>query len=327
MNIGSRTGPRDGFDDSLGALALRGGHAFFGCCLPMLVIGLALLLGVEISASSTYAAETEGCGDGDAAGAKPKPGATMDAALRDNFLVLPIRTDLQRATGSKYDKAKVLVLVNAAKVIKGEDEALDAKALRLQRIWEAIEPFTEGEPGNVVFRVWCGWYVRRSNDDGTWPASSILIPALQQFGRDVGFQDVAVNLYFLPPGNKYVGHWERAVADFAARPGEDDVEEAAVGDQQIKLYPVRSPLSRLLYGGADCVVHIVPPIDEVDVAAAIETMKISLPQLDLKKKDKVVFHYRWKNNDIADAISDEVTGRHVYREMLGFKEASQMARN
>ena len=66
MNIGPPTGLEDDSKDSQAALALRGGHAFLGHCLRRLVIALAILLCGEISASSTYAAEANGCDDGDA---------------------------------------------------------------------------------------------------------------------------------------------------------------------------------------------------------------------------------------------------------------------
>lgn len=225
------------------------------------VCGLALLCGPPVSLHSTYAAEPQRSAAADATEGNPPPSATVEAALRDDFLVLPIRTDLQRATGKKYEKAKVFVLINGMKAIKGEDEALDAKALKLSKIWEAAKPFSTGEPGNVVFRVWCPLCVRRSGDDGTWPATSILMDALEQFGRDIGFQEVEVEVLLLEPDYKYTDNWEQAVRDFADRPGEEQLDEPAVGDQQVKLYPVRTRLSRLLYYDVDCVVYFVPPVD------------------------------------------------------------------
>jgi len=292
-----------------------------------LIFGLVILCGPGIFLHSTCAAEAETPADAGAVAANSPPRTVIEAAIRDDFLVLPIRTELQRATGRAYDKARVFVLINGVKVIKGEDEALDATALRLSKIWEAIEAFTEGEPGNVVFRVWCRQYARRSRDDGTWPASSILMDALEQFGRDVGFQEAHVDLYFLTPHHKYADDWRRAVADVAPRPGEGDVDEPGVGDEHVKLYPVRTRFSRLLYHGADCVVQIVPPIDEVDVAAAIKTMKRCLPQLGLKKKERVLFLEHWRSPEIANVIGDEVMGRHVYRDLLGFGTRTVMVRN
>ena len=281
-------------------------------------------VGPGILLDSIYAAEADSPAD---VVAGSPPNAAIEAALRDDFLVLPIRTELQRVTGRNFDKAKVLVLINGVKVIKGEDEALDAKALKLSKIWKAIEPFAKGEPSDVVFRVWCGWYVSRSLDDGTWRASSILKNALEGFGRGMGFQDAWVDVRFLSPRFEYKDNWKGAVADFAPRPGENKVDEPAVGDQQVKLYPVHTRFSRLLYHNADCVVHFIPPIDEMDVASAFETMKRCLPQLGLKKRDRVVFLYHWKSPRIADQIRDDVMGRHVYRDMLGFKGATFMVRN
>ena len=51
------------------------------------------------------------------------------------------------------------------------------------------------------------------------------------------------------------------------------MDEVGIGSEEVKLYRVRTRLSRVLYDNSDCVINIVPPIDKVDVASAIETMK------------------------------------------------------
>jgi len=288
-------------------------------------VGLLVLGGSTLFPQAIRAAENDDSGDvGDAESPRD---AFVEAALRDDFLVLPIRTELQRATGKSFDEAKVLVLINGVKVIQGENEAINAGALKLSRIWKAIDPFTEGEAGNVVFKVWCDMYAYEPRDDGSWPASSILMEVLRGVGHRIGFQDVDVNLSFLTKHHKYYNDWERAVADSAALPGENELEEQAVGDQHVRLYPVRTGLSRLLYPDADCVVYFVPPIDEIDIASAIETMKRCLPQLDLKKKGKVVFLYHCKDPAIANAVDEELMGKQVYRDVLGFNTCAWKARN
>jgi hypothetical protein len=278
---------------------------------------------VYLEANPTCAAEPRSSAHAAVIPAKSAPTVTIEAALRDDFLVLPIRTELQRARGSKYAKAKAVVVINAVKAIKGEDESLDAKALKLSKIWEAAKPLAAGEPGNLIFWVRTGKYVRRSFDDGTWPASSILMEALANIGRRIGFQDAEVELFFL----EKTDDWERTVTDHAPRPEEEKIEEPGVGDQHVKLYPVRTRLSRMLYFGADCVVDTAAPTDDVNVPAAIATMKRCLPQLGLKQKKLVFLMVDWKSPAIAHEISKELMGEHVFRDLLGFEVGGCLVKN
>jgi hypothetical protein len=287
--------------------------------------GLLSILWTTMFLPASRAAENGNVGG--AGDAEPTRDAIIEAALRDDFLVLPIRTELQRAAGKKSGNAKVLVLINGVKVIQGEDEAIDAGALKLSKIWEAIEPFAKSEAGNVVFQMWCDTYARAPGDDGSWPASSILLEFLREFGQRIGFQDADVRLFFLTKHSEYHNGWERAVADFAPLPGEQEPEEPGVGDQQVKLYLVRTRLSRLLYRDVDCVIHFVRPIDEIDIPSAVETMKRCLPQLELKKKGKVNFLYHWNDPAISNAVRGELMGKHIYRDMLGFSAGSFTVRN
>ncbi len=290
-----------------------------------LAVGLLALLWITTFLSASRAAENGDAGDVD--DAEPTRDAIIEAALRDDFLVLPIRTELQRAAGKKFGNAKVLVLINGVKVIQGEDEAIDAGALKLSKIWKAIEPIAKSEACNVVFQMWCGTYARVPENDDSWPASSILLEFLREFGQRVGFQDADVRLFFLTRHSEYHNGWERAVADFATLPGEQEPEEPGVGDQQVKLYRVRTRLSRLLYRNADCVIHFVQPIDDIDIPSAIETMKRCLPQLELKKKGTVNFVYHWTDPAISNAVREELMGKHISRDMLGFDTRYRTVRN
>jgi len=285
-------------------------------------------VGPEVLLDSIHAAEADSPTD---VVAKSPPNAAIEAALRDDFLVFPIRTELQHlGWGRIFNEAKVFVLINGVKVFKGNDQALDMSALKLSKIREAIEPVSEGEPGNVIFEVLCRKYVVRLRGDGTRPANSIVLKdALEQFGRDVGFQDVEVSMPSVSSHSEYVGNWKRAVADFATGPGEMNVDEPGVGDQQVKLYPVRTRLSRFLYRDADCVIHILVPLDELDLAAALKTMKRFLPQVGLKKRRRVHFLYTWNigSSDIADVIRNELSGEPVYRDLLGFTEIMETIEN
>lgn len=46
------------------------------------------------------------------------------------------------------------------------------------------------------------------------------------------------------------------------------------------MYPVRTAVSRYLFKGVDCVLHIIPPVQEAD-PAVVQTMERLLPKLKL----------------------------------------------
>jgi hypothetical protein len=121
-------------------------------------------------------------------------------------------------------------------------------------------------------------------------------------------------------GWKSAGDWQSLFADLATPPSEEAMEaESGVGDDQVKLYQVRTPLSRYLYGNdTDCVIHILRPVDEVD-AGIVLTMQRCVAQLNLQKKRRVNFRFHWKSAAVANQAIEEFCGEHVWKDLLGFK--------
>ncbi|MHC4403462.1 MAG: hypothetical protein ACYTG0_27715 [Planctomycetota bacterium] len=125
----------------------------------------------------------------------------------------------------------------------------------------------------------------------------------------------------------FANDWRSLSAKLTTPPSKEAGRaESGVGDNQVRLYPVRTPLGRLLYGNdVDCVVHIIPPIDEAD-AEIVLTMQRSLPKLELKKKHRVLFSYRTTNREEANYRYREYCGEHVYKGLLGFETATKYLR-
>lgn len=242
-----------------------------------------------------------------------------DVALNHDFLVLPIQTDLQRlGTRWEFAEAKAFVLIDGTSAIKGADESLDANALKLSRLWESLAPISRGGPGNVIFNVWCRRYAERTHRGDVWPATSILLIALKQFGRDVGFANAAVDVFYLSETNPYVNDWKKTVATFGQTPSDSKPKEKGVGNQRIRLYPVRTPLSRLLFNGADCVVDISSGYD-FDAPSAVQTIKQLLPEIGIEAKNKLVVLDRGTKVKGDVSFAQKLIAE-IQRDSLGFKQ-------
>ena len=76
------------------------------------------------------------------------------AFVGENFVVLPITTDLQRQR-RKLANAKAYVIMNGPALIDEKNTTIDRKALNLGRMGNVLGPYTRSKPANVVFDVRC----------------------------------------------------------------------------------------------------------------------------------------------------------------------------
>lgn len=242
-----------------------------------------------------------------------------------NFVVVPITTNLQRAKGSEYAQAKLFVLINGMALFNEDDTVLNAAALDLKRLKKAVEAKLEADQrGTIILRVCSARFLPRPKRGGYRASGAFRLLLRATVGlwfRDCEIEMVQHNRW------KHANDWQSLVADLAKVPSEEATEaESGVGDDQVKLYAVRTPLSRYLYGDKmDCVIHIIPPLHKAD-ASILHTMQRSLPQLKLKKKEWVLFLWNGKGGRAAEVnqLREEYFGRHVQRDLLGFKWQGEM---
>ncbi|MHC4402445.1 MAG: hypothetical protein ACYTG0_22500 [Planctomycetota bacterium] len=242
-----------------------------------------------------------------------------------NFLVVPITTELQRAHGKEYDKAELFVLVNATGAIREDDMQLDLAAVDLEALHElllarASEKTDAGEPRDGI--VVLNFYYFRPSTGVTHSRDPVtdFSSRLRDVTKRAGFPDAYVSIRRAGPDWRHPNYWRSLVAELATPPSEEAVKaESGVGDDQVKLYPVRTPLARFLFGDeVDCVIHIIPPIEEAR-AHVLDTMQRCLSQLKLQEKHCVKFLFTGKNLKEANYALRELCGEHVYRDLLGFK--------
>jgi hypothetical protein len=85
-------------------------------------------------------------------------------------------------------------------------------------------------------------------------------------------------------------NWQARVAIIdAGRPGSTRGDEAGLGNNTVRIYPVRTPLSRYLFDGSDCVVDcLAAPVLEVKDRVRV-TIKATVPKLDLERRQQLLF--------------------------------------
>lgn len=237
-----------------------------------------------------------------------------------NFVEVPITTNLQRARSAKYADAKVFVLINGMALFNEDDTVLNLAEFDDKGLEVAMNGHVQaGVRGTAIFRVCCVPFLPRP-EHVAWGASGIFHLYLTHRVDD-WFRDFDVEIVPLSRWTPATD-WQSLVADITRPPSDEDIQaESGVGDDQVKVYPVRTPLSRYLYGDAyDCVIHIIPPIHEAD-AGILLTMQRSLAQLKLEKKDRACLLYHWKrgHESEADEFRDEFFGEQVYKDLLGFR--------
>jgi len=243
-----------------------------------------------------------------------------------NYLVVPITTNLQRAHGIKYKDAQVFVLINGMAVLNENDTTLDMGAVDFYGIQDELAHFypADSRPrGSAIFHVGSG-FLLPSPKHVMWGASMAFGAVLRDMARP-WVDEFAVELVRHSDW-KDANHWESLVADLSRPPSEEAIKaEEGVGDEQVRLYAVHTPLSRFLYGeDIDCVIHIIPPIQEAD-AGVVLTMQRCLPKLKLAKKGSVQLLYHWKKGNLREVnlAREELFGEHIYRDLLGFKSRGQ----
>jgi hypothetical protein len=161
----------------------------------------------------------------------------------------------------------------------------------------------------------------------------VLSRALGQFAREIGLRDSEVDFRRYsetgPAGSKYFNNWKGLVADLGKPASKLEIEaESGMGDDVVKLFAVRTPLSRHLFGGeygnaADCVAFVIPPIEDVDMAKVSATMRAAVGRLKFNQKHRIMLKYhskKWNSTETRLAV-EELTGERLWKDLLGFDTA------
>jgi len=248
-----------------------------------------------------------------------KPG--QEVADR-GFLVLPITTELQGL--AKKPDAVAYVLINGAALTAdgkpGDPKPLDRNALR-----EAMKPYAGLNGGSVMFIVRCLMPPGMAEESSTRGVGRMSFGQLldrRSFGPDLGFPHAQFKFGFRPPSGG-ADAWSEIVAEVAADLLSDlHRQEAPVGDELVKVYPVRTAISRFEHFGADCVVQIVPPLDDLEPDALKqipEKIRFYVLKVNLASRHKAVFLFHGKKAEVINqALRQMQLDKHFW-ESMGFQ--------
>ena len=245
--------------------------------------------------------------------------ADISRPAMERWLVLPVSTDLQRVWCGTNTRAFVLV---DGEGFRQNRSSVDAKALDLKGLRRQLQPYAEQKGGTVVFYIPLVWRSLTTvsseganiglKEEGppdyvTW----VLECALEGFGRQVGFQDAAaINI---STDGKESNDWDSYVSTLKTGLLHDALrDEAGVGNDHFRVYPVQTALSRLLFGGmpggVDCVLELQ---DSIIGPAELKAIEESVAGLNLKQKRCLVVASH-------TPIGLPITQSTFYRERLGF---------
>jgi hypothetical protein len=190
----------------------------------------------------------------------------------EHHRVLPVQTELQRLILGK--DVSVFVTLDLTGVVK--DVEPDQSAL------QSIRRDLAGagaRNGIVHFRV----FHDKTADSHE---NKRLHDALRGLTRTEGFRGAKIDEELR---NDDMTWRERVAIIDAGRPGSSRADEAGQGNNTVRIYPVRTPLSRYLFEGSDCVVDcLAAPVLEVEDRVRV-TIKATVPKLDLERKQQLLF--------------------------------------
>ncbi len=165
-----------------------------------------------------------------------------------SYLVIPLpdaRTELQSTLVSSRKGAEVLVDGTA---IVSDEGRIDGSRLPLERLREDLRPWADRDSHVLEVHI----YHRLVGEEN---AKDLLMWSLQGFGRHAGFKRTKVYNHYQGQRFRFADLLESRKKQIADEEVDDEPQS---GDELVKVYPVRTSLSRSKTGNSDCVVDIVP---------------------------------------------------------------------
>ncbi|MBN9522060.1 sigma-70 family RNA polymerase sigma factor [bacterium] len=222
--------------------------------------------------------------------AQPAP-APPKAVVGKAFAVAPVTTDLQRRLLGGKTTSRAVVFVDVAALFK-DRKALDLDALELQPIRKALAGYGPERGQSVAHPVF---------HHPPLPGLPKKEIELLEFALD----GVIGRAGFVPAVTQTNYHnIEFSLTDYAGPLGDPagaDAAEPAVGDERVKAYPVRTPLSRVLAGQVAGVVDVRTRIDGRAGAGLPEGLdesaRSALRALKLPPRSRVVIYFVLSERD------------------------------
>lgn len=221
-----------------------------------------------------------------------------------NALVFPVTTELQ--TSLIGDKRYAAVVLLNGTDIQFEKGKLDESGVDFDAIKKSLAEIKHKEGRLYVLSV-----VTKFHEDHI----ALVTKRFDDLAKPLGYSRVIVAQRGIVPWHEFTA----SLGDLDSK--EEAVQEDAVQKKGVKIYPVKTTLSRHLSGGADCSVDFETPFDAkwdglLD-PDQFEEIKAGIDELKLEKRDNLQFRIKYDRaaRDAAGRFSsNQDTGK-----ALGFK--------
>lgn len=221
------------------------------------------------------------------------------------FIVAPLTTELQRL-GAAREKADVWVLVSlrddAPVNIKGLEQMLAGWAKGgASRAYVLVNCLSDGEP-ETTMASGADWASIRPVLLRHGP---MIQCAIRYIAREAGLTETIVRVCANMGAET---DWQVTATDFETHADADLLaEESAIGDDRVKVYPVRTALSRFCHLGAEYVIQVVPPLEEVSLEDAEDMLDAAKQYLFVLRPDnKVYASFCWTASPGSEAGLNDV---------------------
>lgn len=209
-----------------------------------------------------------------------------------NFAVFPIKTALQRRKLGIMDderpKPAVYVIINGLSVVN-DAGMIDETALNMDALRKSLTPDADGQSGFVQFNTIYNLIPSR-NHSRNQNATELVRWGLEGFGKDIGFKSARSSMTFVNDGSF---DWDKEIAlANEENAAQADESEDPIGDDRVRVYPVRTALSRLLTH-TDCVVEFMSPPNEDGETLLSQSVRDAIQKYvdraNLRRKNSISF--------------------------------------
>jgi hypothetical protein len=170
-------------------------------------------------------------------------------AAPPSYFIYPVKTELQKELAP--DQASAFVFVDTTNLIK--DGNVTLTPLGLPVLAKELLPHRKGD-AKLHFTL---FFARTAADPRDQrDRHAVLRYALIGFAHDLGFAKVTASEHHHNDNTT----WDKRVASFTGQGRQPEGDEPAAKNDLVKIYPVRTGLSRYLTSDADCAVVIVPSL-------------------------------------------------------------------
>lgn len=267
----------------------------------------------------------------------------QDADKEPNFVVIPVRTDLQRKLLNVDDSVVAVIDLNAYGLVGKRDgellRAIDEAALQASLSALPRRDLTLTVGTNLMYFYPDAAEIAAATDQDRQAIEEACRAIASK--ANLGFGPLSSSKHpLMTCYNQAKGGWQRLIA--AIRDLDlthETADESAEGDDQVIVYPVRTNSTWLLRGAflsaaglstaSDCVVYVLKPLDANDDPlmnlALCKRIKDAVWKLELANKNGIEFH-------VVPAGEDSESRQHsrdaILKRMVGDdSEAQWLARS